>query len=82
MPDKTEEQPLVSRTGLVVVGLLSVCFFALMFFVLSPHVPSHDPTAVKIVAGMSAACMTGVFWIASNMFLVTLVDHLRRNKGK
>ncbi|MEC9124163.1 MAG: hypothetical protein VX969_08455 [Verrucomicrobiota bacterium] len=49
---------------------------------LSPHVPSHDPTAVKIVAGMSAACMTGVFWIASNMFLVTLVDHLRRNKGK
>ena len=38
--------------------------------------------AVKIVAGMSAACMTGVFWIASNMFLVTLVDHLRRNKGK
>ncbi|MDC0157610.1 hypothetical protein OAK38_07605 [Verrucomicrobia bacterium] len=53
-----------------------------MFFVLRPHVPSYDPTAVKIVAGMSAACMTGVFWIASNMFLVTLVDHLRRNKGK
>ena len=82
MPDKTEEQPLVSLTGLIVVGLLSVCFFVLMFFVLRPHVPSYDPTAVKIVAGMSAACMTGVFWIASNMFLVSLVDHLRRNKGK
>ena len=82
MSDKTEDQPLVSRTGLFVVALLSLFFFVLMFFVLSPHVPSHDPTAVKIVAGMSAACMTGVFWIASNMFLVTLVDHLRRNKGK
>ena len=53
-----------------------------MFFVLKPHVPTQDETAQLIVALMSAFCMTGVFWIASNMFLVTLVDHLRRNKGK
>ena len=82
MPDKTAVKPLVSRTGLFVVGVLSFCFCVLMFFVLRPHVPTQDETAQLIVALMSAFCMTGVFWIASNMFLVTLVDHLRRNKGK
>ena len=52
-----------------------------MFFVLKPHVPSEDPIAVTIVAGMTSFCMSGVFWMAASMFRVTLVDY-NRSKEK
>lgn len=79
MSDQTEDKPLVSKTGLVVDFLLSIAFFGFMFWILMPHVPSSDPTAIYIVAGMTSFCMTGVFWISANMFRVTLVDYQRRN---
>jgi len=81
MSDNSEDKPLVSKTGIVVDLILSIAFFAFMFWVLKPHVPSEDPLAIKIVAGMTSLCMTGVFWIAAGMFRVTLVDYQRRNKG-
>ena len=81
MSDQTEDKPLVSKTGIAVDLILSIAFFLFMFWVLMPHVPSEDPLAVKIVAGMTSLCMTGVFWIAAGMFRVTLVDYQRRNKG-
>ena len=82
MSDQTEDKPLVSRTGIIVDLVLSIAFFAFMFWVLMPHVPSYDPNAVYIVAGMTSFCMTGVFWIAANMFRVTLVDYQRRQAEK
>ncbi|MBT3638214.1 MAG: hypothetical protein HN531_14855 [Opitutae bacterium] len=82
MSDQTEDKPLVSKTGIVVDLVLSIAFFAFMFWVLMPHVPSYDPNAVYIVAGMTSFCMTGVFWIAANMFRVTLVDYQRRQAEK
>jgi hypothetical protein len=82
MSDQTEDQPLVSKTGIVVDLILSIAFFTFMFWVLMPHVPSYDPHAVYIVAGMTSFCMTGVFWIAANMFRVTLVDYQRRQAEK
>ena len=82
MSDQTEDKPLVSKTGIVVNLILSIAFFAFMFWVLMPHVPSYDPNAVYIVAGMTSFCMTGVFWIAANMFRVTLVDYQRRQYEK
>jgi len=82
MPDQPEDQPLVSKTSTIVVLVLSAIFFFFMRAVLVPHVPSEDPLAVNIVSSMTSLCMTGVFWIASNMFLVTLVDYQRRQKSK
>jgi hypothetical protein len=49
--------------------------------VLRPHVPSDDPTAVLIVSGMASLCITGIFWLATNMFRVTLVDFHRSKKN-
>jgi hypothetical protein len=49
--------------------------------VLVPHVPSQDPTAVMIVSSMTSFCMTGVFWIAANMLLVTWVDYNQKKKS-
>jgi hypothetical protein len=82
MSDQPEDQPLVSKTSTIVVLVLSAIFFFFMRAVLVPHVPSEDPLAVNIVSSMTSLCMTGVFWIASNMFLVTLVDYQRRQKSK
>ena len=77
--DKT--QPLVSKFGIGVDLFLSVIFFLIMRKVLIPHVPSQDPTAVFIVSSMTAFCMTGVFWIAANMFRVTRVDYNQKKSN-
>jgi len=79
MSEKTDK-PLVSRTGRVFDLNLAFLFFLFMSWVLTPHIPSQDPMAVKIVAGMVSFCMTGVFWIATNMLRVTWVDYSRRKR--
>mgnify|MGYP004109066547 FL=1 len=79
MAEKTDK-PLVSQTGLVFDFVLAISFFLFMSWVLIPHIPSQDPMAVKIVAGMASFCMTGVFWIATNMLRVTWVDYSRRKR--
>ena len=80
MSDETKDKPLISFYGLIFGTLLSIAFFFFMTYVLMPHVPSEDPTTVKIVAGMTSFCMTGVFWLAANMFRVTYVDFQRTKK--
>ena len=80
MSDEPNEQPLISKIGLLVDAILSIAFFLFMTYVLMPHVPSEDPTTVKIVAAMTSFCMTGVFWLAANMFRVTYVDFQRTKK--
>jgi hypothetical protein len=80
MPDE-EEKPLVSVFGRITDLILSTLFFLFMWlFVLKPHVPSEDPIVVNYIAAMTALCMTGVFWLAVNMFRVTRVDFQRRKK--
>ena len=82
MSDEKEEQPLVSNKGIVIDLLLSFCFFIFRgAYVLPPHVPSDDSFVVNIVAFMTSFCMTGVFWMAANMFRVTLVDFQRSKKN-
>ena len=80
MSDDSIEQPLVSKKGIVIDLILTVVFFFYMRNVLMPHVPSEDPTAVNIVASMTSFCMSGVFWLAVNMFRVTLVDYQRTRR--
>ena len=81
MSDSSNEQPLISKLALLVDLSLSIAFFLFMTSVLMTHVPSEDPTTVKIVAGMTSFCMTGVFWLAVNMFRVTYVDFQRTKKN-
>ena len=75
-----EEEPLITKSRSVIIFVISVGFFVFMRGVLMPHVPSQDSFAVNIVASMTSFCITGVFWIAANMFGVTWVDYSRRKK--
>lgn len=56
-----------SLVGRLVDLFLVAAFFGFFFTVLQPHVPSNDPTMVRLWAGLAAGCMSGVFWLALQM---------------
>ena len=64
------EQKLVTPVSLVVDAVLVLGFFGYMFSILRSHVPSTEPSSIAIWAAATAACMSGVFWLALQMFRV------------
>lgn len=64
------ERKLVTPVSLVVDAILVIGFFIYMYGVLKTHVPSSDPKMIVLWGALSAACMTGVFWLALQMFRV------------
>jgi len=66
------ETKLVTPVSLAVDAVLVIGFFVFMFGVLKPHVPSNDPKMIALWAGLAGACMSGVFWLAVQMFRVVL----------
>ena len=77
---ENSKKTLVTKKGIIFDLVLSVIFFFLMKKILVPHVPSQDPTTVFIVSSMTSLSMTGVFWIAANMFRVTRIDYNQRKQ--
>ena len=73
---------LTTPVGLVIDAILVVGFFALLFSMLKSHVASNDPMMVFIWAGLTAGCMSGVFWLAIQMFRVVLTAQRLANKQK
>ncbi len=63
----SSDTKLVTPLSLLVDAILVGAFFVLMFFVLSPHVPSNNKMDIAIWAGLTSACMSGVFWLAVQM---------------
>ncbi len=61
---------------------LTGLFFLFMTYMLRPFVPAQTPAYVWGFAAFTAIPLTGVFWLASQMFRVTLTDQLRRNKAQ
>ncbi|HNC22994.1 MAG TPA: hypothetical protein PLU52_02215 [Opitutaceae bacterium] len=60
----------VTPASLAVDFVLVALFFAYMFTVLESHVPSSDVKMVHLWSALGSACMTGVFWLALQMFRV------------
>jgi RsiW-degrading membrane proteinase PrsW (M82 family) len=74
------EEKLVSPLSLIVDLVLVVAFFAYIFTLLRSHVPSNDPKMVTLWAALGTSCMTGVFWLAIQMFRV--VFRFQRQSGR
>ncbi len=74
------ETKLVTPVSLVVDLILVGGFFCFMFYVLRSHVPSNDPKMIYLWAGLTAACMSGVFWLAVQMFRLVLNAQRAANK--
>ena len=69
---QSPESKLVTPVSLVVDVVLVGIFFAVMFGALRSHVPSDDFRVVAAWSGLTAACMSGVFWLLLQMFRVVL----------
>lgn len=61
------EKKSFSPVMLVVDLVLTAIFFVFIFGILKIHVPSNDPKMVLLWAGLTAGCMSGVFWLAWQM---------------
>jgi hypothetical protein len=61
---------LVTPASLIVDAILVLGFFVFMFSLFKIHVPSNDPKMITLWAGLAAACISGVFWLAIQMFRV------------
>ena len=66
------ETKLTSPVSLVVDAILVIGFFAYIYSIVAPHVPSNDKSMILLWGGLCAACMTGVFWLCVQMFRVVL----------
>lgn len=80
---ETENQPAKKRVtpvSLVVDLILVVGFFLYLYSLLKIHVPSNDPKMVMLWAGLTALCMSGVFWLAIQMFRTVLSFQLETRK--
>ncbi len=63
----------VTAVSLIVDAVLVIGFFLFMLWLVKSHVPSTDPTMILLWGGLASACMTGVFWLALQMFRVVLL---------
>jgi hypothetical protein len=77
----TTEKLTSSKTILFDLFLTGI-FFLFMTSMLRSFVPAQTPILVWLFAAFTALPLTGVFWLASQMFRVTLTDQLRRKKAE
>ena len=71
---------LTSPVSLVVDAVLVGLFAALVYSMVKSHVQSNDPKMIMLWAGATTACMSGVFWLAVQMFRVVLKAQRMANK--
>lgn len=69
---------LVTKQAVVIDLVLTVVFFVWITSILKKHVPWSEAgeTAVLLGAAYCGACLAGVFWMALNLFRVTLADQM------
>jgi hypothetical protein len=66
------EKKSITPASIALDAVLVIAFFAYLYTIVSPHVPSSDPRMVMLWGGLTAACMSGVFWLCIQMFRVVL----------
>lgn len=78
-PMSSSEKKGFSFVGLVIDLVLVAAFFSFFYYVLQPHVPSNDPTMIRLWATLAAGCMSGVFFLALQM-MKTVFRFQRANR--
>lgn len=65
----SEKKPFSVVTLLIDLALTAVAF-VIFYSLVHSHVPSSDPKMIMLWGGLTAGCMSGVFWLAWQMFKV------------
>lgn len=74
------DQKFTTPASLLVDAILCIGFFIGLYLWVAPHVPSSDKSMIMLWAALTAACMTGVFWLCIQMFRVVLRAQLAAKK--
>ncbi len=61
-----------SPVSLAVDAVLVIAFFLFLYSLVKIHVPSTNPKMIMLWGGLTAACMSSVFWLCIQMFRVVL----------
>jgi hypothetical protein len=64
----TPEKKSASPIALIIDLVLTAGFFVFIFGVVKPHVTSLESDMANLWGALTAGCMTGVFWLAMQMF--------------
>ena len=76
-----EDRKLISTGGVFFDLVLTLFFGVFMTMVCSEHAPPMTSGSAKVMIGaFTAVPITGTFWLALNLFRVTVVDMVRRRK--
>jgi hypothetical protein len=66
--------------GLSIV--LALVFWACFTRLLLPFVPAESPSWQYFFAGLTALCLTGVFYLAAHMFQLVLQEHRKARRER
>ena len=64
-----EKKPF-SIVSLVIDLVLTGIAFVIFYWLVNSHVQSNDPKMVILWGGLTAGCLSGVFWLAMQMLKV------------
>ena len=65
-PEKKPFSVVTLVIDLMLTGIAFVIFYSLV----NSHVQSNDPTMIRLWGGLTAGCLSGVFWLAWQMLKV------------
>jgi len=66
----SEKKSSYTAVSLVIDLVLTGIAFVIFYSLVHSHVPSTDPKMIMLWGGLTAGCMSGVFWLAWNMLKV------------
>ena len=75
-------QKLFGKTHIIVGIVLSIGVFIFMSILLKPYTFSADPKIAQLQACFAAVPIATTFWFACNMFMLVLLDQIKRSKKK
>jgi len=64
-----EKKPF-SIVSLVIDLVLTGIAFVIFYWLVNSHVQSNDPKMIMLWGGLTAGCLSGVFWLAWQMLKV------------
>lgn len=76
------EQKHVTRLTVAVDLLLCALVFCALFGWVKPHVPNNDPVFVNFFGASTALCVTGVVWMALQMFRIVAAGEKNLKAGR
>ena len=77
-----EKKVYVSKKDMAFDAVLTVALLAFWYWVVASHVPSIDPAQIHFWGAFTAACMTGVSWVAWQLIRVVFRHQRESKKGE